>query len=272
MLDRVLGPEAGAAEVYSATASGIVASSMDGLNGTVFAYGQTGSGKTYTMRSIMAMAAKDIFAFIAANPEREFLLHVSAMEIYNEVKPGALAIALADPSPDPRPFAGRVAAPSPAQRTALERRSRTGSPARPLQVVWDLLSDRPEPLRLLDDPDRGTVVESLTEEGVSSLGHLTAVLMTVERRRHVRDTRVNANSSRSHQIVQLRIESRPTGGAATAAEGEACVARIGEGHLPVVPTSSDCCSQWTRRASSRHAVARAWWQVPAITPHVRADW
>lgn len=130
------------------------------MNGTVFAYGQTGSGKTHTMRSIAALAAADVFGHIRASPGREFTLHVSAMEIYNE-------------------------------------------------EVRDMLSSRPEPLRLLDDPHRGTFAESATEVGVCSERHLSDVLATVEKRRHVRDTVANHNSSRSHQIVQLRIESKP---------------------------------------------------------------
>lgn len=64
---------------------------MDGYNGTVFAYGQTSSGKTYTMTGthdqpgIIPMAIRDVFAYIAQDSDREYLLRVSYMEIYNEV-------------------------------------------------------------------------------------------------------------------------------------------------------------------------------------------
>jgi centromeric protein E len=78
--------------VYEATASDIIQSAMDGVNGTIFAYGQTSSGKTFTMRGtkelpgIIPMSVKDVFNYIEAHPEREFALRVSFMEIYNEGK------------------------------------------------------------------------------------------------------------------------------------------------------------------------------------------
>ena len=44
-----------------------------------------GSGKTFTMRAVMRQAAHEIFQHIAQNPDREFVLRMSAMEVYNEV-------------------------------------------------------------------------------------------------------------------------------------------------------------------------------------------
>ncbi|GLC48508.1 hypothetical protein PLESTB_000105700 [Pleodorina starrii] len=58
---------------------------MKGYNCTLFAYGQTGSGKTTTMRSVMRHAAKDIFEYIAHSRDREFVLKMCAIEVYNEV-------------------------------------------------------------------------------------------------------------------------------------------------------------------------------------------
>ncbi|KAF8948922.1 hypothetical protein BGZ47_001131 [Haplosporangium gracile] len=58
------------------------------MEGTVFAYGQTSSGKTYSGTSdqpgITPRAVEDVFKYIRENSEREFLLRVSYMEIYNE--------------------------------------------------------------------------------------------------------------------------------------------------------------------------------------------
>ncbi|KAL2565601.1 hypothetical protein AAZV13_19G116500 [Glycine max] len=64
---------------------------MEGINGTVFAYGVTSSGKTHTMHGdqrspgIIPLAVKDAFSIIQETPNREFLLRVSYLEIYNEV-------------------------------------------------------------------------------------------------------------------------------------------------------------------------------------------
>lgn len=108
----------------------------------------------------MELAAQEIFSYILENPDREFVLRVSALEIYNE-------------------------------------------------SVRDLLRDKGEPVNCFDHPERGLIIEGLTEEGVESAKHLLQMIRAVERRRHVRDTRLNESSSRSHQIVRLHIESSP---------------------------------------------------------------
>ncbi|PVU99734.1 hypothetical protein BB559_000457 [Furculomyces boomerangus] len=78
-------------DIYNCDVKGIVASSMNGINGTVFAYGQTSSGKTYTMYGdenepgIIKMAVRNVFEHIKNTPERQFLIRVSYLEIYNEV-------------------------------------------------------------------------------------------------------------------------------------------------------------------------------------------
>ncbi|PPD70119.1 hypothetical protein GOBAR_DD32992 [Gossypium barbadense] len=58
--------------------------------GTAFAYGQTSSGKTFTMNGslndpgIIHRAVNDVFQKIQMISDREFLIRVSYMEIYNE--------------------------------------------------------------------------------------------------------------------------------------------------------------------------------------------
>ena len=57
----------------------------------MFAYGQTASGKTHTMSGdenspgIIPHSLKEVFNYISETENREFLLRVSYMEIYNEV-------------------------------------------------------------------------------------------------------------------------------------------------------------------------------------------
>lgn len=77
------------------------------------------------------------------------------------------------------------------------------------EVVKDLLSssDSSGPLRILDDPERGTVVEKLVEEIVQDKDHLGRLLSICEAHRQVGETSLNEASSRSHQIVRLTIES-----------------------------------------------------------------
>ncbi|KAJ8563617.1 hypothetical protein K7X08_032069 [Anisodus acutangulus] len=89
--DRVFGPATTTRQVYDVAAQHVVGGAMEGINGTVFAYGVTSSGKTHTMHGeqkspgIIPLAVKDVFGIIQETPQREFLLRVSYLEIYNEV-------------------------------------------------------------------------------------------------------------------------------------------------------------------------------------------
>ncbi|KAM8716372.1 hypothetical protein ACLKA7_003276 [Drosophila subpalustris] len=77
-------------EVFDGMAKHIVEACVKGFNGTIFAYGQTSSGKTYTMigdeknPGVMVLAAKEIFNQITNNSDRDYLLRVAFIEIYNE--------------------------------------------------------------------------------------------------------------------------------------------------------------------------------------------
>ncbi|MBA0625558.1 hypothetical protein Godav_003340 [Gossypium davidsonii] len=75
------------------------------------------------------------------------------------------------------------------------------------EAVRDLLSLDSTPLRLLDDPERGTVVERLAEETLRDKDHLEELLSICEAQRQIGETALNETSSRSHQILRLTIES-----------------------------------------------------------------
>ncbi|XP_013597801.1 PREDICTED: kinesin-like protein NACK1 isoform X1 [Brassica oleracea var. oleracea] len=157
--DRVFGPECCTKEVYDQGAKEVALSVVSGVHASVFAYGQTSSGKTYTMSGITDYALADIYDYIAKHKEREFVLKLSAMEIYNE-------------------------------------------------SIRDLLStDISSPLRLLDDPEKGTVVEKLTEETLRGWNHFKELLSICIDQRHIGETALNEVSSRSHQILRLTVES-----------------------------------------------------------------
>ena len=82
--DAVFAPGASNGDVFSGVLRGMLAEALAGKNATVFAYGQTGSGKTHTIEGLMLLAAQFIFSSIAETPGREFLLKLSAVEVYNE--------------------------------------------------------------------------------------------------------------------------------------------------------------------------------------------
>lgn len=105
--DRVFGHECTQAQVYEQV-SQTVETVLDGFNATIFAYGQTGTGKTHTMlgldvdalansglpgpesvfqsedKGLIPRSMEHIFDRIDADPDSQYLLHCSYLEIYNE--------------------------------------------------------------------------------------------------------------------------------------------------------------------------------------------
>ncbi|CAH8364481.1 unnamed protein product [Eruca vesicaria subsp. sativa] len=75
------------------------------------------------------------------------------------------------------------------------------------ESVRDLLSTDVSPLRLLDDPEKGTVVEKLTEETLRDWKHFKELLSICIAQRQIGETALNEVSSRSHQILRLTVES-----------------------------------------------------------------
>ncbi|CAH9088381.1 unnamed protein product [Cuscuta epithymum] len=75
------------------------------------------------------------------------------------------------------------------------------------ESVRDLLCSDNTPLRLLDDPERGTVVGKLIEETVRDWEHVMNLLSICEAQRQIGETNLNETSSRSHQIIRLTVES-----------------------------------------------------------------
>ncbi|KAI7749505.1 hypothetical protein M8C21_001870 [Ambrosia artemisiifolia] len=88
--DRIFREDCRTVDVYESRTKAIVSAAIGGFNGTVFAYGQTNSGKTHTMRGssvepgVIPLAVHDLFDMIQQEIDREFLLRMSYMEIYNE--------------------------------------------------------------------------------------------------------------------------------------------------------------------------------------------
>lgn len=77
-------------DIYNQTTAPLVKSVLEGYNSTVFAYGATGAGKTYTMMGpennpgVMKNALTDLFTSIESMKEKEGVVIISYIEVYNE--------------------------------------------------------------------------------------------------------------------------------------------------------------------------------------------
>jgi len=174
-------------KVYDAAAKRLVRRVMEGYHGTVFAYGMTGTGKTFSMQGtatspgVIPLAITDIFSYIRETPHREFLLRVSYLEIYNERIHDLL-------SP---PTASGIG---------------PGAPQR-------------EEIKLREDSKRGVYASPLKEEIVQSPTQLLRVIARGDHSRRTRSTQYNAQSSRSHAVVQIVVESRERAPVVGSAQG-----------------------------------------------------
>ena len=81
-------------EVFERVARKTVQHALEGMNGTIFAYGQTGSGKTYTItggseryvdRGMIPRSISAIFSDLEKRSGEQFQVHVSYLEIYNNM-------------------------------------------------------------------------------------------------------------------------------------------------------------------------------------------
>ncbi|KAK9099598.1 hypothetical protein Syun_026643 [Stephania yunnanensis] len=75
------------------------------------------------------------------------------------------------------------------------------------ETIMDLLNRESGPLRVLDDPEKGMVIEKLVEEVAKDSQHLRNLIGVCEAQRQVGETSLNDTSSRSHQIIRLTVES-----------------------------------------------------------------
>ena len=189
--DHTFGPNNNTAEMYNDVVQDSVISTMEGYHASVFAYGQTATGKTFTMtgggsgsgnrEGIVQLAIKDCFDYIQnqKSETREYLLRVSFMEIYNEVINDLLA--------------------SPARVQPMMTTSTRDMHNTPLP---------PSDIRIFENKKGDVVIRGLKEEIVTCPEQVFALLAAGERRRQTGSTSMNKQSSRSHSIFRLIVESR----------------------------------------------------------------
>lgn len=89
--DHLFTPDNSNKEIFDAVIKATVLQSMNGFHGTVFTYGQTSSGKTFTMNGTQSQPGiipqSILYCFDSIQDsfrDREFLIRVSYLEVYNE--------------------------------------------------------------------------------------------------------------------------------------------------------------------------------------------
>ena len=156
-------------DVFSEAAFSLVQSVMEGYNGTIFAYGQTGCGKTWTMEGSRQ------------DPEQSGITPRCFRQIFASIA------ANEDPK---KQFL--------VQASYLEIYN---------EEVKDLLADSKTRLSIKEDSKRGIFVSGLSQHTVTSEEHITLLTEKGSKARTVGATLMYADSSRSHSIFMVRIET-----------------------------------------------------------------
>ncbi|MGH0168789.1 UNVERIFIED_CONTAM: hypothetical protein FKN15_055658 [Acipenser sinensis] len=184
------------AKVFNDLGRTILENVWRGFNATLFAYGQTGSGKSYTMtgygqnKGLVSMICEELFRGIREkqSPERQFNVYFSMFEIYNE----QIVLSLSKLSFEAMYWLLWCAA---FNESALALK------------VQDLLSKvrKPGGLRVREGR-KGFYVECLKAVSCESYEKLEALLQEGIRNRSMAATNMNATSSRSHMVINLRFK------------------------------------------------------------------
>ncbi|XP_071387506.1 uncharacterized protein [Centroberyx affinis] len=178
--DKVFSAESSQEDLFHDT-NRLIQSAMDGYNVCIFAYGQTGSGKTFTMvgdkeqknPGIMPRAFNAIFDIIQENSTKfDFKVSAYMLELYNDKLQDLFV--------------------SPAGEAHAQAQSHS------------------QPRRVEIKRNRKGVVfaQGAETKEASSAQELYALFQQACANRHISATKMNVESSRSHLIVGIMVESR----------------------------------------------------------------
>jgi len=154
--------------VYDEIGYPIIESVMEGYNGTVFAYGQTGTGKSHTMQGD------------AEPPEMRGIIPNSFDHVFDAIQ-----------NDQTKEFLVRA--------SYLEIYN---------EEIRDLLGkDSKSKLELKENPEKGVFVKDLNTFVVRNVKEIDHVMNVGQKNRTVGSTLMNQDSSRSHSIFTITIET-----------------------------------------------------------------
>ncbi|XP_039966723.1 kinesin-like protein KIF3A [Bactrocera neohumeralis] len=167
--DNVFSSDSNQLDLYVDTARPIVEKVLEGYNGTIFAYGQTGTGKTYTMSGN------------PDSPQTKGIIPNAFAHIFGHIAKAR----------ENQKFLVRV--------SYMEIYN---------EEVRDLLGkDVSKSLEVKERPDIGVFVKDLSGYVVHNADDLENIMRLGNKNRVVGATKMNQESSRSHAIFSITVES-----------------------------------------------------------------
>ncbi|CAK88942.1 unnamed protein product (macronuclear) [Paramecium tetraurelia] len=167
--DNVAGPDTTQEDIFSMIGEQQASNCLEGYNGCVFVYGQTGSGKTYTMTG-------------------------------TSLQPGLL--------PRIIDYLFRCVFDDQEKDPSVEYLIKCSHLEIYNEHIIDLLNPDLGNLQLREDLNKGVYVEFLTEECCSNVVEAMEVVQRGNENRHISSTQMNFESSRSHSVFTIQLESR----------------------------------------------------------------
>ena len=154
-------------DIFKKIGQNLIENFLNGYNCSIFAYGQTGAGKTYTM---MGDLLKE--ELIGLQPRCiEYLFYL----LSEKNSPQTLL-----------------------KITYVEIYN---------EKIIDLLSDDLRTLNVREDLKKGVFLENATEEVCTNFGEVMEIFKKGLKNRHVSETMMNAQSSRSHSIFTINFQT-----------------------------------------------------------------
>lgn len=178
--DHVFNQDTSQQDIFQVVGQATANKFIEGYNCTIFAYGQTGAGKTYTMQgNSMDLACNGqesqhrglqprVFDYIFDKQRTELLKENGGTEFL--VKCSHFEIYN--------------------------------------EQIIDLLNPASGTLQLREDFKRGVFIEGITEQSATSSEEALKIMMRGARNRHVGATSMNIESSRSHSVFSLVLNSK----------------------------------------------------------------
>ena len=199
--DRIFPPTASQSDVY-AFVQPMIFKVTAGINFTVFAYGQTGTGKTHTMLGDSSTTFREIHANCGIIPRAmvDIFDCLAAQQALSRGNRSESGLNTPDTKTNPSGLQSIV------KCSYLQIYN---------EKLYDLLVDRKKSNRLVlrerQDPSNtgeSVHIEGLTSICVENAEDVLKLLRLGRANRAVRGTEFNARSSRSHAILQVRIQIR----------------------------------------------------------------
>eukprot|EP01025_Chloroclados_australasicus_P032418 TRINITY_DN32899_c0_g1_i1.p1 TRINITY_DN32899_c0_g1~~TRINITY_DN32899_c0_g1_i1.p1 ORF type:complete len:1110 (-),score=97.44 TRINITY_DN32899_c0_g1_i1:611-3745(-) len=194
IFDTIFGPDSSQEQVFEDTKH-LIQSAVDGYNVCIFAYGQTGSGKTFTIQGdrnnpgLTSRGVSELFNIIRRdNAKFQFLVRCYMLELYQDTLMDLLDPV--EPTSD-----------------VMERRFDRNTNMTPQRMTPNKLTDKKIEIKHVKGREGWVEVYGVKQVEVTSEQQLMSCIEEGLTSRHVAQTKMNRESSRSHLITSIIIES-----------------------------------------------------------------